>query len=55
MGGFVSIWKEDFLDQIEVLNGQRWLCIKGMIQEFNFQCVICVVYDPHERSEKIIL
>ena len=52
---FFVFGKKSFFRYKEVLKDGRWLCVKDVIQESSFECVIGLVYSPHNREEKNIL
>ena len=35
-----------------MINGEKWICIKGMKQETNFVCIFNLVFRLHESVEK---
>lgn len=51
-GGLLCIWDKDFIIQENVRLGDRWICVKGIIQHMNFECAIVLVYGSHTVRER---
>ena len=50
--GLLCVWDKDFFVQNEVTIGDRWICIKGFIQEIDISCTIGLMYGPHSIYER---
>lgn len=51
-GGILCIWDTDFFQDNMVVKGDRWICVKGVMKDENFECAIGVVYGPHDYNSK---
>ena len=51
-GGLLCVWDLEVLQENQVLNGDRWICIKGVLKETSLVCTIGFVYGTYNSSEK---
>ena len=51
-GVLACIWDKDFVTHEEIFISGRWICLKGIIKQKNFECVMMLVYGPHSPTER---
>ena len=51
-GNLICNWKEEAFMEIDVHEGSRRICVKGLAKEIDFHCAIMVVYGWHTRSKR---
>ena len=54
-GGLLCVWHREFLQQNLVVKGERLICVKGFIKEFELWCAISLVYGAHFTSKRKVL
>ena len=51
-GGMVCMWVFEFIKVEALLKGDRWIAVKGHIEELQMVGVICVVYGYHDSIDR---
>ena len=51
-GGLLCIWANNFITEVEVQIGDRWICVKGWVVDIKIHTAIVLVYGPHVAIEK---
>ena len=51
-GGILYVWENCFMRQVDIIKGDRWICIKGFIDELKMMGAIVVVYGYHDAELK---
>ena len=47
--------EREAFDGIEVSEGSRWICVKDLVKENDFRCVILVIYGWHNCNRRASL
>ena len=48
----LCIWDYNFISDMTLIKGGRWIWIRGLIKEIHVEGVIGVVYRHHESNDK---
>ena len=51
-GSILHIWENCFVKKEDIIKGDKWVCIKGFINELEMIGVIIVVYGYHDTVLK---
>ena len=52
-GGIILTWIKESFSLIKHIVRQRWIAVKGILQQEWFPCTICVVYAPNDQHERL--
>ena len=51
-GGLLCVWDKNFLSIKSIIQGSKWLCIRGFKQEMACSVALILVYGPYVAKEK---
>ncbi|MED6147773.1 hypothetical protein PIB30_046884 [Stylosanthes scabra] len=52
-GGILCSWRKELFDCELVRKRKKWITMKGVLNQTSFVSVICTIYGPHIKDEKL--